>query len=254
MLNSKECFARWAPPESHWSAWAKPTLFVSMDRVELDRLHAVSEAFEHISLPGADEGWALIVELEGVLSIRFGLHAAAAGYRPVPLYNCWSDAGTVEAVPTKSLINELAKGALVLESKRLGSDAPPAFLLDQNRLKGKETLVPGDFDNRWMVFPQDFPSARYLKDHGIKNVLWITREPATPNRDLAHIVFEWQTEGIPIHARTLPADASKLIHVSRPSGFQSLWHRALAILTFKRNSAGGFGSIIPDPSSSGGGG
>jgi len=254
MLNSKECFARWAPQDSLWSAWAKPTLFVSMDRLELNRLNVVSEVFEQVHLPGADQGCALIVELEGVLSIRFGLHAAAAGYRPVPLYNCWSDAGTVEAVPTQSLMNELAKGALVLESKGLGSDAPPAFLLDQNRLKGKETLVPGDFDNRWMVFPQDFPSARYMKDHGIKYVLWITREPAEPSRDLVHILYQWQTEGIPIHARTLPADTSKLIHVSRPSGFQSLWHRALAILKFKRNSAGGFGSVIPDPSSSSGGG
>ena len=40
--------------------------------------------------------------------------------------------------------------------------APPAFLLDSDRMKAPAP-DPGRFDNRWLVFPQDFPSAAFLR-------------------------------------------------------------------------------------------
>jgi hypothetical protein len=42
--------------------------------------------------------------------------------------------------------------------------------------------------------------------------------------------------------------------VQRPSSFRNLAYRAFALFGLKRNSAGGFGSIIPVVSAGGGGG
>jgi hypothetical protein len=44
------------------------------------------------------------------------------------------------------------------------------------------------------------------------------------------------------------------VTVAKPKRFRSIWYRLLAIAGLRRNSAGGFGSVVPQPSSSGGGG
>jgi hypothetical protein len=41
------------------------------------------------------------------------------------------------------------------------------------------------------------------------------------------------------------------LQVRKPSKFRHLWYRALVLLRLRRNSAGGFGSVIPMPSSGG---
>jgi hypothetical protein len=42
------------------------------------------------------------------------------------------------------------------------------------------------------------------------------------------------------------------LRVNRPSNFKTLWYRALAMMGLRRNSAGGFGSVIPELASGGG--
>jgi hypothetical protein len=42
------------------------------------------------------------------------------------------------------------------------------------------------------------------------------------------------------------------MEVDRPSAFRSLFYRALTLVGLRRNSAGGFGSIVPQPSQSSG--
>ena len=66
---------------------------------------------------------------------------------------------------------------------------------------------PGTFDNRWVVFPQDFPSAAFLRSRGVAEVLLI-QAGAQPQEDLAHVLLRWQQGG-------------------------------------PRNNAGGFGAVIP---------
>jgi hypothetical protein len=40
------------------------------------------------------------------------------------------------------------------------------------------------FDNQWMVFPQDFPSARFLVERKIKRVTLVQAEKTQPSEDL----------------------------------------------------------------------
>jgi hypothetical protein len=103
-----------------------------------------------------------------------------------------------------------------------------------------------------MVFPQDFPSARFLADKEIKRVTLVQTKNARPLEDLSHVLLRWQEAGIEIFARASgDTSASSRITVSKPSRFKASWYRALAIVGLRRSSVAGFGSFIPETSSAG---
>jgi len=80
-------------------------------------------------------------------------------------------------------------------------DAPPAFILDSLRLKGTNPVREDMFDNRWMVFPQDFPSAKFLAEQKIRRVTLVQTEKTHPQEDLSHALLRWQEAGIEILAK-----------------------------------------------------
>ncbi len=101
-----------------------------------------------------------------------------------------------------------------------------------------------------MVFPQDFPSARFLVERKIKRVTLVQAEKTQPSEDLSHVLLRWQEAGIEILAKTNgDVGAPSGITVSRPSRFKESWYRALAGL--RRSSVGAFGSFIPETSAAG---
>jgi hypothetical protein len=109
------------------------------------------------------------------------------------------------------------------------------------------------FDNRWTVFPQDFPSARFLLERGIKRVVLVhANANAQPQEDLAHVLLRWQEAGLEIFGKTqADKELPVKITVTRPSRFRFVWYRALVLLGFRRSSVGGFGAFLAQ--SSGGG-
>jgi hypothetical protein len=149
------------------------------------------------------------------------------------------------------ILRLLAEGAGSLHG--LASEAPPAFLLDAGRMTADGPIGPGRFDNRWMVFPQDLPSASFLLSRGLFKAIVLQRRAGQPAEDLAHALLRWQEAGIEILAfDPAPAGgAPQRIRIEKPSRFRALWHRALAIGGLRRNSAGGFGMVIPVPSQGG---
>jgi hypothetical protein len=103
-----------------------------------------------------------------------------------------------------------------------------------------------------MVFPQDFPSARFLVERKIKRVTLVQAEKTQPSEDLSHVLLRWQEAGIEILAKTNgDVGAPSGITVSRPSRFKASWYRALAIMGLRRSGVGGFGSFIPETSAAG---
>jgi hypothetical protein len=139
-----------------------------------------------------------------------------------------------------------------VERLALPADARPAFLLDADRLGGTTQPKPGLFDNRWMTFPQDFPSANFLRAHAIQSVLLIHTRPDQPQEDLAHVLLRWQEAGVPLRVvRPTAGHTPQPLEVRRPRGFRRLWYRVLATFGLRRNSAGGFGAVVPQPSSGG---
>lgn len=69
---------------------------------------------------------------------------------------------------------------------------------------------------------------------------------------VAVVLLRWQEAGIGILVLPfLAAGPPREITVAKPSGFRTLLYRALALMGVRRNSAGGFGSIVPEPSAAG---
>jgi hypothetical protein len=241
----------WAPAGGIWTPWAKPALFVHMEKCQL--LGESLGDWKSIDVRWAPEprrATALIVDLPGLLAARTGVALAAVGYRPVPLYNVTVGARPLVAV--EPIGDCLMEGSAALMEMRIAADAPPAFLLDSKRLKPDIIPVPGHFDNRWMVTPQDFPSANMMLSRGIAEVIVVQNDDRLPLEDLAHVLLRWQKSGIRI--RTLEAGSTRGVQditVKEPSMFRKAWYRALALTGFRRNAAGGFGGMIPVPSAGG---
>jgi hypothetical protein len=195
-------------------------------------------------LENARSRTAAIVDLPGAESVRAGLELARRGYRPVPLFN--TSVGPSPLIDAGAIASALMAGAEELREISMPPDAPPAFLLDSDRTRPAMTPVPGRYDNRWIVFPQDFPSSNYLQAAGIGEVLLIQREAAAPADDLAHVLLRWQQAGIQIVATDPGARGrTRSLTISTPSRFRRAWYRVMAVAGFRRNDAGGFGAMIP---------
>lgn len=242
MQGNLEAYKIWAPNDTAWAQWAKPVLFADMPLKTLEELTIPSLSW----ITKADAATAVIVDLPGILGVQEGLALARLGYRPVPLYNsvCGPGASSM-VVPVTELVHALCKGADELPGLLLDPDAPPAFLLDSNRMRvyGKQE---GKYDNRWCVFPQDMPSAAYLKQHGICNV--IVRTNARQD-DLDHILYRYEKQGIAI--LSCGGEEVKPMYILKPSNFKSVFYRFGVMLGLRRNAAGGFGGQIPEASEGG---
>lgn len=239
----------WAPPDSPWSAWAKPALFAQMPE-QLTETKPFEEASWDVAwVPAPTSGTAIVLDLPGEIAVRLAVRLARLGFRPVPLINaCHGPAAVVNVEPVMQM---LGKAALVLRETHLPADGPPAFFLDADRMPSRAAPSPGRFDNRWLTFPQDFPSANFLLSRGLKRAL-LVQNTSRPQDDLAHVLLRWQQAGIEILAKNWSsADKPEPITVPRPSQFRSVWYRLLAVLGLRRNSAGGFGAVVPTVASSG---
>jgi hypothetical protein len=249
-VTNEELFELWAPQGQPWSVWAKPVLFAQMDdRHAMPTGDAPMSPADYFWLPEADGRTALVIDLPALDAIAAGLALLARGYQPVPLFNTSIGPGAV--IDADSIARALAQGADALRGHSLPADAPPAFLLDGNRGGSARSPSPGQFDNRWVVFPQDFPSAVFLAAKQIAQVI-VLMDRDSPRDDLGHSLLRWQQGGVQVFAAS-PASPGQLrpIAVRPTTRVRGLWLRLLIAAGLRRNSAGGFGGIVPRPGSGG---
>jgi hypothetical protein len=245
-MNREEIYECWVPSTSEWSLWARPVLFAQMG--DSITMHPSGDTWSSLDVswaPGIDANVAVVVDLPGQESVQTGLALAGRGFRPVPLYNACT--GQYEVIDQFQIIKLLSNGAGYLATLKL-TDARPVFLLDSRRMSPAK-VQPKDFDNRWKVFPQDFPSAAFLQSYGITGALLVQRGGNKPAEDLAHILRRWQDAGIAIGAVDLSgASTPSPIVVERPINYRSPWHRVLEMVGLRRNPQGGIGEVVPEPS------
>ncbi len=245
-LSREEMFEAWAPADSPWSAWAKPVLFAY---APLEGKGTVATEELSAGALGYERDAAIVVDLPGKQSALMGLALAQAGYQPVPLYN--SAPGPSALVDMETIARQLPDIAERLKRRARKPNAPPAFLLNSDRIQtGPGMLSPARYDNRWCVVPQDMPSAEFLIGAGIKRVILV----GPVHDDMAHVLYRYQEAKLPISRVALEGDPPKPIEVSRPRSYKSLWYRLNVFAGLKRNSAGGFGAMTPDPAATGGSG
>ena len=252
-MNRTDAFAAWVPdlPDDEfgpaWTQWAKPVLFAAISEASPPiTLQEVNLSGLESEIRSRDKSVAIIVDLPGTQAARVGLACARMGLRPVPLFN--GSSGREELIVTGELIETLRAGAVEVQSQPLSNHAAPVFLLDSRRMSPDITPQPGKFDNRWLTFPQDFPSANLLIARGVSTVIVIQQKTGQPAEDLAHVLRRWQDAGISIQTATPESTAAEPTEVKRPARFRRLWYGVLALMGLMSNSAGGFGGVIPHPS------
>lgn len=248
---NQAAFDVWAPVGVEWSAWAKPALFAGLDRARLMEQSLGDWRTTDVSwAPSPRRRVAIVVDLPNVRAVQMGMALAAIGYRPVPLFNV--TVGRDPIIRIDPLADALGEAVAPLAELRIPLDAPPAFLLDSRRMSPEAPLLPGKFDNRWIVLPQDFPSGNRLLARGIGEVLLVQATDDAPREDLAHVLLRWQRAGVRLQLLNVTGNRQPApITVRPPTLFRRAWYLLLALSSLRRSSAGGFGGMIPLPSEGG---
>lgn len=254
-----DIFEAWAPEGGAWSPWVKPVLFAHLPVPLQGAVPPPPEIYvDPIPVPSGATDTAIVIDLPGVESIAAGLDLVRLGFRPVPLFNgCPSTMiqrrPYAEIVPTGPLIAALAAGAQRLAKPPLSLDAPPAFLLDADRMTGELRHFRPVFDNRWVVFATDFPSASLLKDRGITAVLVVHN--GRLNDDLVDVLRLWQQDGITLTHDDL-AGSNEPQPLTLPSRWWTNFARAARRLWYavslRRHREGYFGRLLLEATAAGG--
>jgi hypothetical protein len=244
-MTGEEMYEIWAPPGSLWSPWVKPVIFAQYEAPSEPPVDDVPQTDDGVPwATSPSENCLVVVDLPGARSLTVGLALAAQGFRPVPLYDACNSPRAI--VRLDGILSALPEATAALGGIELADDAPPVFLLDSQRQTDHVPLgLISWFDNRWLTFPQDFPSIRFLLSHGLKTALLVQQKRTTPMDDLAHVLLRWQEGGLTLRSVDLAigSQPSPLL-VQPPARFHSMFYRALAVLGLRRNSAGGFGSVV----------
>jgi len=144
---------------------------------------------------GFNKDTAYFLDLPSCDGVEEGLALARLGYRPIPLYNgTHAQKGVMALVDNSAIAHALLWGAEGLKTLIIANDAPPAFLLDSNRMHRHKPDV-SVFDNSYDIYAQDIPSAEYFQTHGIKQI--VVRGHKI-HEDLSKILYGFQNKGIKI--------------------------------------------------------
>lgn len=255
-MTKEEAFAIWAPAGGPCSAWVKPVLFAHLPETTGTSEPNFPEADTRWAAP-ADGKTALVIDLPGAQGVHVAVALAVSGYRPIALYNAapgprgsgmdWNHEPTVDVWP---IVDAICEFTPLLARQKLSYGAPPAFMLDSNRRFARGPVVPGRFDNRSVSFPTDFPSSNLLLGRGIRQAVLVQPNGNQPEADLAHTLRRWQDAGIEIRLKQLESPAPAVTcWVGRPSFYRLIWYRLGVLLRLRRNPLGGFGGMLPEPSS-----
>jgi hypothetical protein len=261
-MNREAIYEAWVPPTGAWSLWARPVLFGQMSappgpgpgpaliRWAWDLFGQTGEAAGEQPWLNLPTDWApppaqnavLILDLPGAEGVHLGLALAGHGYRPVPLYNGCT--GPSELLDQGPILRALRDGAVFLAACALPAAAPPAFLLDSHRQSLPRPLRPGMLDNRWQVFPEDFPSAQLLGQRGVSRVIWIGH--GKPQDDLARVLRVWQEAQVALEAKDLTiAGPPRPLIMPSPPWWQRWWNRLRSWLGLQGRPRDGFGYTVP---------
>jgi len=190
----REAFKIWAPACCKWAAWVRPVPFIFYNPDTLNQImnYMLPDIFFVEELQ-ADT--AIFIDLPDYQGVKDGLALAKIGWRPVPLYNGTDEQpGGVAITENHSIENALVWGAGVLSGIDIKKDAPPAFLLDSNRMH-RYRQDTSFFDNSWDLYSQDIPSAEYFMNNGITRIVV---KGDKFQKDLKRVFYTFQKKGLQI--------------------------------------------------------
>ena len=268
-LDGERLYDVWGPlPDSPWAPYHCIPLFASLDRMKMENVGPTpppgmapvngtkspgqwEQVVPEHARPGAHQpGWLLpdiltIVDLPGPAAVEVGAWLVTVGCQPVCTFNNWPHPRGV--LRPEFILAELLRWAMVVADSReeVTPASPPVWICDSNRL-GTRKGVPGEFDNRYYMEEAILPGAGLLKSNGIRRIVYITHAPADPPvLDLDSFFFEMEAAGLHVEIVDL------MDPVLRPRPWITKPPRQFSA-DYNRSSAGGFGTVVPEPSSGGG--
>lgn len=273
LLTPRALHGAWAPPpDSPWSGFHRPTLFAALTKADGVRPlpWASLDTQAARGKPNVPAGTAVVLDLPGAWSVALaGWMARTGGFQPVVLANNWPHPQGI--VPMAGMLGALLYYApwVQEDAAMRPTNAPPVFVLDRNRL-GRTPAIR-DFDNRYFHMESDLPSPTLLRRGGISRVLYVapdagaqasgaaaTPQPQPDMDDLNAWLREVRKTLGALEVAYADATAWRFggggdfAPAARKTVFNTVKDPAFA--GFRRSAAGGFGRIIPEPSSSGGAG
>lgn len=190
-MDRKDIFRIWAPFGKLWVDWVRPVPFINID------INKKYDMFVDYSIPKINylkefiKDAAIIVDIDGVESIKEGIALSYLGYRPIPIFNGTNPTiGAISTTDNETIEELLMWGAYELKNVNILDEAPPAFLLDKNRLN-RYKVNRGVFDNSWDIYAQDVPSLKYFKEKGIKKIIVRSN---TFSIDLKILLYKFQKD------------------------------------------------------------
>jgi hypothetical protein len=251
-MNRESIYQLWRGRTHPWTLFVKPALFAQFDELRSRAEHSEGAyRGKPPSWAGISAAWApdpaataLIIDLDGVESLRTGLALAGKGYRPVVSINCCTDS---DEVVDMSGVLETLREAAGFPATLVDRDAMrPAFLLDARRMRPVPSLVPGQFDNRWMLFGSDLPSSAHLRKEGITRV-FVAQRGYYVQDDLVAVLSGFKHAGIEVSIFDLEkgkaVDGGQIPSLGFLGRLAWRWQRRAEI----RRSLS-FGRRVPEPS------
>ncbi len=241
-------------PHSHgpWTPFHCVTLFAALDY--LNREHVGPCGAPPLSLntfrvpDWIDSATFLLVDLPGPKSVALGAVLGASGCDLVCTFNNWPQARGV--IRPEDTLAALLYYASWLDAHRdaYPTPGPAAWLCDSGRL-GAAPGKPGDFDNRYYIEDGVIPGPEFLRQRGITRAVYVAERPDSVMADLAPHLLAYQKAGLEV-GQALSGEETIL------SDMQPLLvkEQVFSQKGFFRSTAGGFGAVVPTPSSGGSGG
>lgn len=254
----EELFAVWGPvPGSAWAPFHCVPLFASLERILPEGVgppppeEPAPEPPGH-ARPGAPEPpwraadtW-VVADLPGPFVAPVGVWLIGAGHQPVCTFDNWPHPlGVLQ--PERILAQLLFWAPVVAELRpRLGLGSPPAWLCDRQRL-GERRGRPGELDNRYFLDDSLLPGPGVLQQAGIRRVVYLTPGAADPPlADVDPYFKRLEQAGLEVRQSSLEDPTLGLAPLVAAPRAQ------LRTEGYRRSSAGGFGTVVPQPSEGGG--
>jgi len=255
----------WGPAkESPWDPYHCVPLFASLPTLPEDRIgpgmaadamridaHALFKP-ELMKKP-LEVDWAqqrawVILDLPGVFSVPMAVRLMATGFQPVCTFDNWPH--WVGLIKPEIALGQLLRYASTVKELResITKDAPPVWVCDRDRL-GDRGAKPREFDNRYFLDDSILPSPETLLKNGIRQIICVVPTPEDKPRDDLRAYFrDLLKEKFEVIQGAALSDPELKLFSFPTDTFDIKFSQ----FHFRRNDAGGFGMLVPEPSSSGG--
>jgi hypothetical protein len=258
LRSARALYEVWGPPPgSPFEPFHCVTLFAALDRLAASREACPPSAVDvavyeqHPNLQPSDrplellwlvQGAMVVVDLEGPSSVALAARLVGLGCQPVCTFDNWPHPSAA-LNPERVLAFLLRHGPVVARARpSILPSAPPVWICDRDRLTGGRPS-PGRFDNRYFLDDTVLPGSAVLRAAGVGRIVVIAPTRAAPlTKDVAAWLADRGKDGFEVLRADVDDDALDI----RP--IQPVREHFPAVGS--RSDAGGFGTLVPEPSSS----